>query len=107
MAPLTRMKAVPVCRRRDGELRGPKGKLTRVRVLLAAQRHPVEISVSDSFVLGVKAPLRMSGNSVTRRGIEIIGPAGESAKRMARIVAWRHILFLPPTSAAPRATDGD
>ena len=60
-ATLTRMKAVKQPGQYAAEetvtLRGPKGELTRVRVLGPLRSATqVEISVSDSFVLGVKAP---------------------------------------------------
>lgn len=99
-ATLTRMKAVKQPGQYAAEetvtLRGPKGELTRVRVLGPLRSATqVEISVSDSFVLGVKAPLRMSGDLQDSPGIEIIGPRGRVSKTDGAIVAWRHIHISP------------
>lgn len=93
---LTRMKAVKQPGQYAAEetvtLRGPKGELTKVRVLgpLRATSQ-IEISVSDSFTLGVKAPVRMSGDLLDSPGIEVIGPRGRIVKTDGAIVAWRHI----------------
>lgn len=100
---LTRMKAVKQPGQYAAEetvtLRGPKGELHKVRVLGPLRNSTqVEISVSDSFVLGVKAPVRMSGNLLDSPGIEIIGPCGRVTKTDGAIVAWRHI-HISPTEA--------
>ncbi|MDR7343474.1 propanediol utilization protein [Pantoea alhagi] len=100
---LTRMKAVKQPGQYAAEetvtLRGPKGELHKVRVLGPLRNSTqVEISVSDSFVLGVKAPVRMSGNLLDSPGIEIIGPCGRVIKTDGAIVAWRHI-HISPTEA--------
>lgn len=100
---LTRMKAVKQPGQYAAEetvtLRGPKGELHKVRVLGPLRNSTqVEISVSDSFVLGVKAPVRMSGNLPDSPGIDIIGPCGRVSKTDGTIVAWRHI-HISPTEA--------
>lgn len=100
---LTRMKAVKQPGQYAAEetvtLRGPKGELHKVRVLGPLRNSTqVEISVSDSFALGVKAPVRMSGNLLDSPGIEIIGPCGRVTKTDGAIVAWRHI-HISPTEA--------
>ena len=65
-------------------IRGPKGELSRVRVLgpLRAQTQ-VEISIADGFTLGVKPPVRESGQLKDTPGIEIIGPCGSVKKDSA------------------------
>lgn len=93
---LTRMKAVKQPGQFAAEetvtLRGPKGELTKVRVLGPLRgATQIEISVSDGFVLGVKAPVRMSGDLQDSPGIDIIGPRGRVTKTGGAIVAWRHI----------------
>lgn len=95
-SPLTRMKAVKQPGQFAAEetvtLRGPKGELTKVRVLGPLRgATQIEISVSDGFVLGVKAPVRMSGDLQDSPGIDIIGPRGRVTKTDGAIVAWRHI----------------
>ena len=68
-------------------IRGPKGELSRVRVLgpLRAQTQ-VEISIADGFTLGVKPPVRESGQLKDTPGIEIIGPCG-SVKKDSGVIA--------------------
>lgn len=110
-ATLTRMKAVKQPGQYAAEetvtLRGPKGELTRVRVLGPLRSATqVEISVSDSFVLGVKAPLRMSGDLQDSPGIEIIGPRGRVSKTDGAIVAWRHIHISPADAERHALRDG-
>lgn len=108
---LTRMKAVKQPGQYAAEetvtLRGPKGELQRVRVLGPLRSATqIEISVSDSFVLGVKAPVRMSGDLQDSPGIEIIGPHGRVMKSDGAIVAWRHIHISPSEAAQFALRDG-
>ena len=71
---------------------GPKGKFDGVRVLGPVRKETqVEISISDSFKLGVKPPVRESGKLEGTPGIKIIGPKGEVVKDKGVIVAGRHI----------------
>ncbi|MBB4301445.1 propanediol utilization protein [Rhodobium orientis] len=81
-------------------LRGSKGEIGKVRVLgpLRAETQ-VEISVADGFVLGVRAPLRLSGRLDGSPGIEVIGPQGSVIKDYGVIVALRHI-HMPPEVAS-------
>lgn len=51
----------------------------------------VEISVSDSFSLGVEGVLRESGNTAGTPGIVLRGPQGEVKLEEGVIVAARHI----------------
>ncbi|HHG8772942.1 TPA: phosphate propanoyltransferase [Raoultella planticola] len=108
---LTRMKAVKQPGQYAAEetvtLRGPKGELTKVRVLGPLRSATqIEISVSDSFTLGVKAPLRMSGDLQHSPGIEIIGPRGRVSKSDGAIVAWRHIHISPAEAERHALRDG-
>lgn len=73
-------------------IRGPKGEFKKVRVLGPLRPETqVEISMTDSFTLGVRAPIRESGDLKDTPGIEIIGPAGSVKKDAGVIVALRHI----------------
>lgn len=108
---LTRMKAVKQPGQYAAEetvtLRGPKGELTKVRVLGPLRSATqIEISVSDSFTLGVKAPVRMSGDLQDSPGIEIIGPRGRVSKSDGAIVAWRHIHISPAEAEQHALRDG-
>ena len=108
---LTRMKAVKQPGQYAAEetvtLRGPKGELTKVRVLGPLRNTTqIEISVSDGFVLGVKAPVRMSGDLLDSPGIEVIGPRGRIVKTDGAIVAWRHIHISPDSAQQFGLRDG-
>jgi len=108
---LTRLKAVKQPGQYAAEevvtLRGPKGDLQRVRVLGPLRNvTQIEIATADSFALGVKAPLRMSGDLVGSSGIEIIGPKGSVIKNHGAIVAWRHIHISPQDAEKYDLIDG-
>lgn len=71
---------------------GPKGTLKGVRVLGPARpSSQVEISLADGFVLGVKAPIRDSGDIEGTPGAKLVGPSGEVEMKDGIIVAARHI----------------
>jgi putative phosphotransacetylase len=75
---------------------GPKGELDRVRVLGPPRSQTqVEISGTDQFVLGLKAPVRESGKLDGTPGIVIRGPAGEVELDSGVVRALRHIHMLP------------
>lgn len=71
---------------------GPKGTLKGVRILGPVRKETqVEISLTDSFVLGVNPPVRDSGDLVDSPGAKIVGPKGEITIDKGIIVAARHI----------------
>lgn len=71
---------------------GPKGALHRVVVLGPARNHSqAEISYTDSNVLGVKAPLRISGDIDGTPGIMIMNGSRHVVIDKGLIVAKRHI----------------
>ncbi|MDR1774102.1 MAG: phosphate propanoyltransferase [Clostridioides sp.] len=74
------------------DLVGPKGTIKGVRVLGPTRNQTqVEISLADGFTLGVKAPIRESGDLNGTPGIKIAGPNGEVELQEGLIVASRHI----------------
>lgn len=73
---------------------GPKGKFDKVRILGPARNlTQLEISRTDSFVLGIKPPVRASGDIKGTPGFRIVGPKGELTVEEGAIVAARHIHF--------------
>lgn len=71
---------------------GPKGTLKGVRVLGPARKQTqIEISLTDSFVLGIKPPVRDSGDLAGSPGVKIVGPNGEVELSEGVIIASRHI----------------
>ena len=51
----------------------------------------VEIALTDSFKLGVKAPVRMSGKVENTPGCTLVGPAGSVELSQGVIIAARHL----------------
>lgn len=85
---------------------GPKGCIEQVRVLGPVRKQTqVEISQSDTFRLGVKAPVRESGNLGDSGGITVIGPKGSVQLKEGAIVAKRHIHMSPEDAAAYGVVD--
>lgn len=75
---------------------GPKSRLERVAVL--GPERPscqVEISRSDAVALGVKAPVRESGDVARSGSITLVGPCGQLTLSEGVIVAMRHIHVTP------------
>lgn len=72
---------------------GPKGRIDKVRVLGPVRPETqIEISVSDSFVLGAKnCPIRLSGDLDGTPGVTIEGPKGSITISKGLIVAARHL----------------
>ena len=71
---------------------GPKGQLAKVRVLGPERSATqVEIAMTDSFKLGIKAPVRMSGKTAGTPGCRLVGPAGEIELSEGVIIAARHL----------------
>ncbi len=87
---------------------GPKGELKRVRVLGPARNATqVELSQTDCRTIGVKAPLRSSGDLQGSPGVVLRGPKGEYSLSSGVIVADRHLHMSALEAAAFGLTDGD
>jgi putative phosphotransacetylase len=81
------------------EIQGPKGTFEKVRILGPVRNETqIEISLADSFKLGVKAQVKESGKIEDTPGILIKGPKGGIAKNHGVIAALRHI-HMPPEIA--------
>jgi acetate kinase len=71
---------------------GPRGRIDKVRLMGPPRDHDqVEISRSDEFVLGIDAPVRISGDINNTPGITLEGPAGRATIPHGVITARRHI----------------
>lgn len=80
---------------------GPKGKFPGVRILGPVRKlTQLEVSLSDTFALGVPCPVNESGNLSGAGRVRITNPAnGTSIERDCAIVAIRHIHLTPETAA--------
>lgn len=67
----------------------------------------VEISMTDSYVLKVKPPVRESGNIAGSAGVTIIGPKGVVQLKEGCIIANRHIHMSPSDGAKFGVKDGE
>lgn len=88
-------------------LAGPKGCIEQVRILGPVRSQTqVEVLRSDAFRLGVKAPVRESGNLKGSEGITLIGPKGSVRLTEGVITAQRHIHMTTEDAACFDVADG-
>lgn len=89
-------------------VRGPKGSYEKVRILGPVRaKSQVEISLTDAYFLGVKAPIKESGQHHRTPGLEINGPHGHISLDSGTIVALRHIHMTPPDAERMGVHDKD
>lgn len=71
---------------------GPKGTLKGVRIIGPVRPEcQLEISISDTYKLGIDAIVKDSGDIEGTPGFTIVGPKGEVVKEKGAIVAARHV----------------
>ncbi|WP_336633977.1 phosphate propanoyltransferase [Lysinibacillus fusiformis] len=86
---------------------GPKGSIERVRILGPARSlSQVEVSWTDAMKLGIKPPLRISGDIQGSSPVTLIGPKGSVVLNEGLIVAQAHIHMSPEDSAKFNVVDG-
>ncbi len=85
---------------------GPKGCLDKVRVLGPTRSATqIEVARSDTFTLGVEAPLRASGQLQGTPSVTLVGPAGR-LETDGLIIAARHIHMSPHDAGQLGLQDG-
>ncbi|MBS3986665.1 MAG: phosphate propanoyltransferase [Erysipelothrix sp.] len=73
---------------------GPRNTLKGVTILGPVRSATqVEVAATEARTLGIKAPIRESGNVAGSAGATLIGPAGSIVIEEGVIVAKRHIHF--------------
>ena len=81
--------------------------IENVRILGPVRsKSQVEISATDAIRLGVKAPIRESGNTKGSAPVAIVGPKGVIYLEEGCIIAKRHIHMAPKDAAAAGVADG-
>ncbi len=109
-APLTPVRELSqpgqyLCKERV-RLIGPKGVMDNVAVLGPARSDSqVEISLTDARMLGIRTPIRQSGDTMGTPGIVLAAPTGIVALEQGVIVAGRHIHMSEDDAARFQVTD--
>ncbi len=89
-------------------LLGPKGRVERVRILGPFRKQSqVEISMTEEFKLGIKAPIRASGDLEGSPGITLEGPNGTCFVPQGVICSLRHIHMSPEDALSFGLKDRD
>lgn len=86
---------------------GPKGSLACSILGPCRNVNQVEVSFSDARTLGVKAPVRESGDVAGSAPCKLVGPAGEVELTEGVIVAKRHIHMTVADSLELGVSNGD
>jgi acetate kinase len=87
---------------------GPRGRLEHVRVLGPPRSaDQVEISRTEARVLGLQAPLRLSGDLDATPGVMLEGPLGKVVLTAGVVCALRHIHMGPADAAYFGVRDHD
>lgn len=88
---------------------GPKGRLEAVRIVGPARgATQLELSPSDCRLLGIEAPVRLSGKlEQSGGGVTLEGPAGKVQLQQGVIVAQRHLHVAPADGKRLGVADGD
>ena len=78
---------------------GEKGTLNASILGPERSASQVEVSLTDARSIGVKAPIRESGDVAGSGACKLVGPAGEVELTEGVIAAKRHIHLTPETAA--------
>lgn len=82
--------------------------IENVRILGPVRtKSQVEVSATDAIRLGVKVPIRESGNIAGSAAVAVVGPKGALYLNEGCIIAKRHIHMAPKDAMAAGVHDGD
>ena len=89
-------------------LTGPKGVIRNVAILGPCRKETqVEISLTDARVLGIDAPVRLSGDISNTPGCTVSSPSASVEIKQGVIIAKRHIHLTPEDAARFNVKDND
>lgn len=74
---------------------GPRGELNMTILGPTRPVSQVELSFTDARALGIKPPVRESGDIAGSEPVKLVGPKGEVELKEGAIVAMRHIHATP------------
>lgn len=87
---------------------GPKGSIKNVIILGPVRKESqVEVSLTDALALGIKAPIRNSGDIAGTPGITITNEGRSLELKQGVIVARRHLHITPEDATKFQVKDGD
>jgi len=90
------------------DVKGPKGVLKKIRLVAPYRDHTqIEISVSDAMAIGLKPPVRESGDIKNSSGAILIGPHGQLEIKEGIIIAQRHLHFSPSEAKSLAIASGE
>lgn len=90
------------------DIEGPKGAIKNVRLIAPHRpKTQIEISQTDAQTLGLKPPIRDSGDLAGSASVKVIGPEGTLEIKEGLIIARRHIHFHPLEAKAMGIKDGE
>lgn len=86
---------------------GPRGQLNLSILGPTRKNTQVELSLTDARQIGLKVPVRESGDTKGSAGCKLVGPAGEIDMAEGVIVAKRHIHMQPEDAEKMGVKDKD
>lgn len=90
------------------DVKGPKGVLRKIRLVAPYRDHTqIELASTDAMAIGLKPPVRESGDVKNSGGAVLIGPQGQVEIKEGVIIAQRHLHFSPSEAAALGITSGE
>lgn len=85
-----------------------KGIIMKLRIIGPLREETqIELSLTDARALGLKPPIRNSGDIEGSMGGVLIGPSGEVNLERGIIIAARHLHLCPETAAKCGLNNGD
>lgn len=86
---------------------GPRGQIDNLRILGPFRKETqIELAASDARRIGMKLPVRASGDIEGTPGVTIIGPRGQVTIQKGCMIAERHIHMTPQQAKDRGVQDG-
>jgi propanediol utilization protein len=90
------------------DLIGPQGRLRKVQVIGPPRAmNQIEISRADALILGIRVPVRESGDLIGTPGLTVQGPRSQVALGTGVICALRHVHMSPEQARCLGLKDRD
>jgi putative phosphotransacetylase len=90
------------------DVQGPKGVVKKIRLVAPYRANTqIELAVTDAIAIGLKPPVRESGDVKGSAGAVLIGPAGKVEIKEGVIIAQRHVHFSPSEAKTWGMTSGE